>query len=252
MLEDKLFERFPCDAIYGLHNWPGAPVGHFAIRKGGMMAGGCTFHATFHGTGGHGGSAPHRSTDLSIPAAHFILGLQTIVGRNISAFDTAVISVGHLGGGALEACNVLPAKVVIGGTARYFNPPVKDILEQRITEMAQHLASLHGATVDVYFDGVALPVINAEEPTEVATAAAAALVGTDAVNTTLQPVTGGEDFSFMMAEKPGAFIFLGNGVNEDGTFHGVHTPLYDFNDAAIPYGVGYWVSVVEQELQLKA
>jgi hippurate hydrolase len=252
MVQDGLFERFPCDAIYGMHNWPGAPVGRFAIRKGGMMAGGCIFHATFRGTGGHGGSAPHLSTDLSIPAAHFILGLQTIVGRNISAFDTAVISVGHLGGGAIESCNVLPAQVVIGGTARYFNPPVKDIIETRITALAQQLATLHGATVEMFFDWIAMPVINAEEQTEVAIAAAASLVGANEVDREIQPVTGGEDFSFMMAEKPGAFIFLGNGVNEDGSFHGVHTPLYDFNDAAIPYGVGYWVSVVEQELQLQA
>ncbi len=252
MLQDGLFERFPCDAIYGMHNWPGTPVGQFGICKGGMMAGGCTFHATFRGTGGHGGNAPHLSTDLSIPAAHFILGLQTIVGRNISAFDTAVISVGHLGGGALAACNVLPAEITVGGTARYFNPPVKDILETRITALAQQLATLHGATAELYFDWIALPVFNADEPTDVAIAAASFLVGTNAVNTEIRPVTGGEDFSFMMQQKPGAFIFLGNGANEDGSFHGVHTPLYDFNDAAIPYGVGYWVSVVEQELKLQA
>ena len=252
MLRDGLFERFPCDAIYGMHSWPGRPVGRFGLRKGGMMAGGCTFHATFRGTGGHGGSAPHLSVDLSIPVAHFILGLQTIVGRNISAFDSAVISVGHLGGGAIESCNVLPAQVVVGGTARYFNPPVKDVLETRITALAQQFAALHGATVEMLFDWVALPVINADEPTDVAVAAARALVGGDAVEAAMPPVTGGEDFSFMMAEKPGAFIFLGNGVNEDGSFHGVHTPLYNFNDAAIPYGVGYWISVVEQELNLRS
>ncbi len=252
MLADGLFERFPCDAVYGLHNMPGIPTGHFAICKGGFMAGGCSFRVRFTGTGGHGGNAPHLSTDLSIVQAHFVLGLQSVVGRNISAFDTAVISVGHIGGGSIEACNVMPAELVVAGTARYFNPPVKHIIDRRIRELAASLASLHGAGVTVEIDWVAEPLINHAEQTDVAVAAAAGLVGAEAVNPNTKPVTGGEDFAFMLAAKPGAFIFLGNGINADGSFHGVHTPLYDFNDDIIPLGVAYWAGIVEQELALKA
>ncbi len=252
MLRDGLFERFPCDAIYGLHCMPGTAVGQFAINTGGFMAGGCIFHARFRGTGGHGGSSPHLSTDLSIVQAHFVLGLQAIVGRNISAFDTAVISVGHIGGGALESCNVMPAEIVVGGTARYFNPPVKDIIESRITELAHGLAKLHGATAELMFDWVAEPLVNQAEQTEVAAAAASTVVGTANVDAKAAPRTGGEDFAFMMKEKPGAFMFIGNGVNPDGSFHGVHTPHFNFNDAMIPLGVAYWAGVVAQELSLKA
>ncbi len=252
MLGDKLFERFPCDAIYGLHTMPGTPVGAFGINTGGFMAGGCIFHARFKGTGGHGGSAPHLSVDLSIVQAHFVLGLQTIIGRNISAFDTAVISVGHIGGGAIESCNVLPAEITVGGTARYFNPTVKPIIENRITELAHGLAALHGATAELMFDWVAEPLVNQPEQTAVAAAAAISVVGTPNVDTKSPPRTGGEDFAFMMREKPGAFMFIGNGVNPDGSFHGVHTPKFNFNDDIIPLGVAYWAGVVEQELKLRA
>jgi hippurate hydrolase len=252
MLEDKLFERFPCDAIYGLHCMPGIEVGKFAINKGGFMAGGCIFHARFRGTGGHGGSSPHLSTDLSLVQAHFVLGLQQIVGRNISAFDTAVISVGHIGGGAIESCNVMPAEIVVGGTARYFNPPVKAVIERRITELAHGLAALHGATAELMFDWVAEPLVNQAEQTDVAAAAAGTVVGAAGVDAKAPPRTGGEDFAFLMKEKPGAFMFIGNGVNADGSFHGVHTPQFNFNDAIIPLGVAYWAGVVAQELALKA
>jgi hippurate hydrolase len=250
MLADGLFERFPCDAVYGMHNRPGMPVGQFGIRKGGAMAGGCTFRVRFTGTGGHGGATPHLSTDLSIVQAHFVLGLQTIVGRNISAFDPAVISVGHIGGGDIEACNVMPAQLTVGGTARHYTAPVRDIIDRRIRELAAGLASLHGAGADVEIDWVAAPLVNHDEQTDVAVAAAAAVAGAAAVDARLAPSGGGEDFAYMLEAKPGAFIFLGNGTDAEGCGHGVHTPHYDFNDAAIPHGVAYWVSLVHQELQL--
>ena len=250
MLADGLFERFPCDAIYGMHNRPGMPVGEFGIRKGGAMAGGCMFKVTFTGKGGHGGSTPHLSVDLSIVQAHFVLGLQTIVGRNISAFDPAVISVGYIGGGAIESCNVMPAELTVGGTARHYSASARDIITTRITELAEGLAKLHGAGVEVFFDWVAAPLVNHDEQTDVAVAAASAVVGDKAVNANLPATGGGEDFAYMLQVKPGAFIFLGNGSAPDGTVHGVHTPLYDFNDAAIPHGVGYWVELVQQELRL--
>ncbi|MCC6716531.1 MAG: amidohydrolase, partial [Acetobacteraceae bacterium] len=246
MLADGLLERFPCDALFGMHNSPGMPVGQFGIRKGAAMAGGCLFHVRFTGRGGHGGSTPHLSVDLSVVQAHFVLGLQTIVGRNISAFEPAVISVGFIGGGAQDSANVMPAEMVVSGTARYYSDPTKAIIERRIRELAEGLAALHGAGVEVRFDWVAEPLVNADEPTDVAIAAAAAVVGTAAVNPHIAQTGGGEDFAFMLRHKQGAFIRIGNG--EDSA--GVHTPQFDFNDAAIPYGVAYWVALVRQELRM--
>ena len=246
MLADGLLERFPCDALFGMHCSPGMPVGQFGIRKGVAMAGGCMFHVTFTGKGGHGGATPHLSVDLSIVQAHFVLGLQTIVGRNISAFDPAVISVGHIGGGDRESANVMPAKMTVSGTARHYKDATKEIIERRITELAEGLAKMHGAGVEVEFVWVAEPLENADEPTDMAIAAAAAIVGAEAVNPNMPQTGGGEDFAYMLRQKQGAFIRIGNGEGSSG----VHTPKFDFNDAAIPYGVAYWVELVKQELKL--
>ena len=250
MLADGLFERFPCDAVYGMHNKPDAPIGTFHIRKGGFLAGGCMWVATFKGPGGHGGSSPHLVPDLSVVAANFMLGLQTIVGRNISAFDTAVISVGHISGGSLDSCNVMPAELIVGGTARYYAPAVKTIIDQRMRTLAQSQAALHGAQADVTFNWMAEPLINHDAQTDVAVAAARGVVGENAVDDAAKPITAGEDFGFMLQAKPGSFIMLGNGLKDDGSFHGVHTPHFDFNDAIIPLGVEYWVELVKQELKL--
>ncbi len=246
MLADGLLERFPCDALYGMHTSPGMKVGQFGIREGVAMAGGCMFHVRFTGNGGHGGATPHLSVDLSIVQAHFVLGLQTIVGRNISAFDPAVISVGHIGGGARDSANVMPAEMTVSGTARYYKDSTKEIIERRIRDLAEGLASLHGAGVEVAFVWVAEPLVNAEEQTEVAVAAASALVGAAAVDPAMPPTGGGEDFAYMLKRKQGAFIRIGNGEGSAG----VHTPQFDFNDEAIPYGVAYWVELVKQELKL--
>ncbi len=246
MLDDGLLERFPCDALFGMHCSPGMPVGQFGIRKGVAMAGGCMFHVTFTGKGGHGGATPHLSVDLSIVQAHFVLGLQTIVGRNISAFDPAVISVGHIGGGDRESANVMPAKMTVSGTARHYKDATKEIIERRIRELAEGLAKMHGAGVEVEFVWVAEPLENADEPTDMAIAAASAIVGAEAVNPNMPQTGGGEDFAYMLRRKQGAFIRIGNGEGSAG----VHTPKFDFNDAAIPYGVAYWVELVKQELKL--
>lgn len=246
MLADGLLERFPCDALFGMHTSPGMPIGRFGIRKGASLAGGCMFHVRFTGKGGHGGSTPHLSIDLSIVQAHFVLGLQTIVGRNISAFEPAVISVGYIGGGAQESANVMPAEMIVSGTARYYSDKTKETIERRIRELAEGLAALHGAGVEINFVWVAVPLINADEPTDAAIAAAGAVVGADAVDAALPPTGGGEDFAYMLREKQGAFIRIGNGADSAG----VHTPKFDFNDEAIPYGVAYWVELVRHELKL--
>ena len=250
MLNDGLFERFPCDAVYGMHNMPGLPVGSFAICRGPALAGSSRWAVTFTGPGGHGGNGPHLTSDLTVVLAHFIMGLQTIVSRNVPPIDTAVIRIGSINGGSIEAGNVMPAKIVVGGTARCFSPHVKTVIETRMRELAKQLAAMHGAQAEMSMSWGAEPLVNHSEQTDVAIAAASALVGKEAVNGKARPVTGGEDFAHMLLRKPGAFIFVGNGTAPDGEAHGLHTPKYDFNDDAIPVGVGYWVSLVRQELKL--
>jgi amidohydrolase len=248
MLADRLFERFPVDSVYGMHNSPGVPVGTFGIRKGACAAGVGTWRVSFRGDGGHGGASPHRSQDLSIVQAHFILGLQSIVGRNVPPLETAVISVGHLSGGAPDAPNVMPSEIKVEGTVRYYAAEVREILERHIHELAQGLAGLHGATAESSLRWLAAPVINHDEQTDVAAAAAVALVGSHAVDVDSPKSTGGEDFGYMLQAREGAIIGIGNGVGPAGTWHALHTPNYDFNDEILPLGAAYWVSVVRQEL----
>jgi hippurate hydrolase len=247
MLADGLFERFPVDAVYGLHNEPGMPVGQFAIRPGPAMAAADRWVVTFRGTGGHGGAAPHLSTDVTVLQAQFVLALQTVVSRNIAAVDTAVISVGAIHGGSMESLNVMPAELVIGGTARSYTPAVRNTIERRIGELASGLAGSFGCSAEVAYRRGTSPLLNHEEQTEVAMEAAAALVGAGNVEGNAPLVLGAEDFSAMLEARPGAFMFMGNGGG-GATSQGLHTPYYDFNDDAIPYGVGYWVSLVEREL----
>ncbi|MCW3477163.1 amidohydrolase [Rhodovastum sp. RN2-1] len=250
MLKDGLFERFPCDAVYGMHNMPGIPVGKFSIRKGPYMASASRWQAIFRGNGGHGGASPHLAADLSIVQAHFVLGLQTIVGRNVPPVETAVISVGYIGGGSNLSVNVMPSELVVSGTARCFTYATRDIINARMAELAHTLAKLHGATVEFTIDWGAPAVVNHDEQVDVAVAVASGVVGAEHVEPNAPPITGGEDFAYMLEAKPGAFIFIGNGVNADGSYHAVHTPLYDFNDAIIPLGVAWWVGIVQQELNM--
>jgi hippurate hydrolase len=223
MLADGLFERFPCDAIYGLHNSPELPAGHFAIRPGPALAAADRFTVTFRGTGGHGGAAPHLATDVTVVQAHFVLSLQTIVGRNVPAIEAAVLSVGSITGGSPEAPNVMPAALTVSGTSRSYTAPVRDLLERRIGELAHGLAAAHGCTAEVeYRRGVPATVNHAEQ------------------------VKVAEDFSVMLEARPGAFMFIGGGA--EGKSAGLHTPHFDFNDDIIPLGVAYWSSIVGAEL----
>ncbi|MGG5890499.1 M20 aminoacylase family protein [Falsiroseomonas sp. HC035] len=248
MLDDQLFERFPCDAVYGMHNMPGLPLGQFALRKGPLMAGSGRWVTTFRGKGGHGGNSPHLANDLALVQAVFIQMLQGIVSRNVPALESVVVSVGHIAGGAREALNVMPAELVVGGTMRAFNSAMQELVERRIHELGQLAAASQGATVEVSLWWNAIPLVNHERETEVMAAAARAVAGEDGVDAATRPVTGGEDFAFMLKAKPGAFVFLGTGTAPDGTAHALHSSLYDFNDAALPHGVAFWVSLVRQEL----
>jgi hippurate hydrolase len=248
MLADGLFDRFPCDAIYGLHNTAGMPVGTFASCPGPMLAAADSWGVTFRGVGGHGGLAPHLSTDITYAQAHFVLGLQGIVGRNVAPLDTAVISVGYISGGSADSPNVIPAELVIAGTARSYSDAVRTLLEQRLIALAESTASAWGCQADATYTRGPSALINQPEQTKVGLAAATAIVGADRVNGTLRPTTGGEDFAEMMRFRPGAFMRIGNGVAADGSYNAPHTPKYDFNDEIIPDGIAYWTNIVHQEL----
>jgi amidohydrolase len=251
MIKDGLFERFPCDAVYGLHNSPGMQASSFATCVGPMLAAADSWKVVFRGVGGHGGSQPHLSTDITYAQAHFVLGLQGIVGRNVAPADTCVISVGYIHSGDAQAANVVPCELQIGGTARTYSEEVRGLVERRIAELAQATAQAWGCESEASYRRGPSALHNKADQVEVAVAAATRVAGADKVVSNLRPSTGGEDFAEMAQLRPAAFMRIGNGVEADGSFRGLHTALYDFNDAIIPDGVRYWVNVVSEELGLK-
>ena len=191
---------------------------------------------------------PHLSTDVTVVQAHFVLALQTIVGRNIAAVEPAVISVGYIGGGARRSANVMPAEIIISGTSRSYSEATRDIIERRMRELATTLAAAHGCSAAVDFHRLGKALVNHAEQTEVAIKAAASLVGGGKVDGNTKPITAGEDFTEMLLRKPGAFMFIGNGVDAEGGAHGLHTPKFEFNDDILTLGASYWVSLVREEL----
>lgn len=248
MLADGLFDRFPCDTVYGMHNLPGLPVGRFEIREGPYVAAPDIFKVTFMGNGGHGGLAPHLANDATIAQAHFVLAIQNIIGRNIPAVDPAVISVGSINGGTAAAPNVIPTSVTITGTVRSFSKEVQDIIERRMRELAQAHATAQGCSVEVEYERSNPAIVNAADATQSMVSAAKALVGENQVDANAKLIMGSDDFAWFSQSRPGAFINIGNGVNDDGSFHSVHTPLYDFNDEILTLGAAFWVSLVHHEL----
>ncbi len=248
MVEQGLFERFPVDSVYGMHNMPGIPVGKFQTRTGAFLAASDSWTVKFHGTGGHGGAGAHLATDATLSLAHFILALQTIVSRNVPAIETAVVSVGAIAGGDPGSPNIIPSEVMVTGTARSYSPKIRDLMERRLGEIARAQAEAFGCTAEVIYQRRYPPLVTHAEQTAVSIAAASAVVGADKVEVDARPFMGSEDFSFMLAARPGGFIMIGNGVATDGKTHHVHTPGYDFNDDIIPLGVAYWVRLVEAEL----
>jgi hippurate hydrolase len=248
MVQEGLFDRFPVDAVYGMHNMPGIPAGEFRTRTGAFLAASDTWTVVFNGTGGHGGAGAHLATDATLPLAHFIMALQTIVSRNIAAAETAVISVGSIEGGDAGSPNIIPSRVKITGTARSYNPKVRDLMEKRLTELAHAQAAAFGCSAEVIYERRYPPLVTHAEPTAISITAASALVGSDKVETNCPPFTGSEDFSFMLQARPGGFIMIGNGTAKDGSVHHVHTPGYDFNDDILTLGSAYWVQLVRTEL----
>ena len=237
MIADGLFERFPCDAIFGLHNWPGLPAGRFGFVEGPAMASVDWAGIEIVGKGGHG-AAPHETVDPVVVAAHLVTALQTIVSRNVDPLDAAVITVGSIHGG--HAANVIPDSVELKITIRTFRPEVRAQLEQRIPALARSLASGFGAEAEVDYRLGFPSVVNHPAETRFARSVALDLFGADGVIEDLRPRTASEDFAFLLEERPGCFLFLGTGAGEP-----LHSPRYRFNDAVIAPAAAYWARLAE-------
>ena len=240
MLQDGLFERFPCDTIYALHNRPGLDIGKFCISPGPSSAGGAFFDIRISGVGAHG-ARPEVSVDPVLIASHIVTALQSIVARNVPPSETAVLSVTRIVSG--EAYNVIPETASIAGTARAFNADVMAKIEANMKRIAKGVAEGFGATAEVDFRVIFAPLINDAVPTQHIADAAATLVGEAKVDRNKPPSMGSEDFSFMMEKVPGAYIQVGNGDSAQ-----LHNPAYDFNDACTPYGAAVLATVAVQNL----
>ena len=248
MVEEGLFELFPCDAVFALHNMPGMPVGQFGFRAGAFMPSSDTVIVTVQGKGGHG-SAPHLAADPVVAAAHIIVALQTIVSRNVDPREMAVISVGAIHGG--DAPNVIPDKVEMRLTVRAFRPETREMLRQRITELVQAQAQTLGVQAQVDYHWRYPSLINDEASTAFARQVALDWLGEQGVMPSLEPLTGSEDFSFMLQACPGCYLIVGNGQGEHHHTGGcmVHNPGYDFNDAILPIAASYWVQLANAFLK---
>jgi hippurate hydrolase len=243
MVEEGLFERFPCDAVYGMHNWPGLPAGTFAINHGPMMAALDTFEITVQGRGTHA-AMPERGIDPFTVVAQITLALQTIPSRVLSAMDSAVVSLTQIHGG--DAWNVIPDQVLMRGTVRCFSPDIQDRVEAALRTMCRSTAEAHGATATVVYRRGYPPTINSHEETDMAIAAARAVAGEGQVQIACKPSMASEDFAFMLQAKRGAYIWMG----ADGAQPSLplHNPRYDFNDDTLGLGAAYWVKLVETVL----
>ena len=237
VVKDDLMERFGVQEVYGMHNMPGIPVGHFAIRPGPMMASADRFTINIEGKGGHA-AMPHNCIDTVVVAAHVITALQTIASRNADPLDSVVVSVCTVKAG--DAFNVIPQTAMLLGTVRTLSPEVRDLAETRIRAITENVCAAFGATAQVEYERGYPVTMNDPEKTDFMAGVARAVSGENAVDTTVLPLMGAEDFSFMLEKRPGAYIFLGNGDTA-----GVHHPAYDFNDEASPYGVSLWAKIVE-------
>ncbi|NGP17333.1 M20 aminoacylase family protein [Devosia aurantiaca] len=243
MLQDGLVERFGIDEFYGMHNWPGIPVGQFGIRAGGIMAATDRFYIDVEGVGGHA-ARPQTTVDPIIVSAQLVTALQTIVSRNLDPLESAVLSVTMVEAG--EADNVISRTAKITGTVRTLDGAVQDFIEARLGEFVPQFAQSFGAKASIRYARGYPVTVNSPEQTAFAADVARDVVGASNVDDDAAPSMGGEDFSFMLNERPGAYIFIGNGPTSE-----LHTDTYDFNDEAIPVGVSYWVRLVERALPLR-
>jgi amidohydrolase len=243
MIEDGLFEKFPCDAIFGMHNRPNLPVGHFAVHSGPMMAGGAFFDIRVTGMGTHG-ARPETGIDPVIVASHITISLQTIVSRNVPPLEAAVVSVTKIQTGS--AYNVIPQTAHLAGTARAFSRTVMATIEDRMKRIAEGVSGAFGAKAEIEFRLIFAPTINNPKEAKLAARICSEVVEAKNVRRNPSLIMGSEDFSFMLEKVPGCFINIGSGV-EKGVCE-VHNPAYDFNDAALPVGVEFFTRLVEARL----
>ncbi len=246
MVAEGLFERFPAEAVYGLHNLPGLRLGAVAVNAGPVLAGSDTWEVTLRGAGTHG-AKPHLGTDATLAAAQFITALQGIVARELDPLEAGVVSVGHIAAGNPAAPNVIPSEVFLRGTARSFSADTRDLLERRIGEIARGVAAIHGVAAEPRYIRRLGPTVNHAAQAGIAARAAAATLGEGGVVHDQPPITAGEDFSVMLERVPGAYAWLGTGEPaHPESVH--HNPHFAFNDEALPIGAAWWCGVVEAEL----
>ena len=243
MIEEGLFEKFPVDSVYGMHNWPGQETGLFAVTDGPLMASFDIFKLSITGHGAHGGM-PHRGIDPIPVAAEIISALQTIVSRAIDPVDSAVVTVTQIHAG--NAWNIIPDSVLLCGTARSFKPEVQNVQELAIRRIAEGICHAHNCKLEMMYQRRYPPTVNETQATKAAARAAADVSGPERIITNPTPSMGSEDFAFMLNEKPGCYVWIGNGSVEGGCM--LHNPNYDFNDDILAIGASYWARLVEIEL----
>lgn len=242
MVEQGLFDKFACDSVYGMHNWPGMPVGQFGLRSGPMMASFDIFEIELTGRGSHA-ALPHTGIDPVVAASALVQALQSIASRNVDPIESAVVSVTQIHAG--DTWNVIPDAAVLRGTTRAFRPEVQDLIERRVREICSGIAAAYGAQVSVRYERRYPPTVNAARETEICASVLERMVGPQNV-LRVPPVMGSEDFAFMLQAKAGCYVFVGNGPGEGGCM--LHNPNYDFNDAVLPLGASYWANLVEHIL----
>jgi len=246
MIDDGLFEQFPADCVFGMHNFPDIPLGHFAVKSGAMMASFDCFEITLTGQATHA-AMPHLGNDAIVASAQLINALQTIVSRSLNPADPAVVSITQIHAG--NTWNAIPESVVLRGTFRCFSSTVQTTIANKITQLVNSICGGFDVSADIRFnpENAGYPVtFNSEAETAIALKAAQAVAGEDRVNQQPTPSMGSEDFAFMLQEKPGCYLWIGNGSSENGCL--LHNPHYDFNDEILPAGAAYWVKLVEMKL----
>ena len=238
MINDGLFQKFPMDSVYGLHNWPGIAVGEMAIHHGTVMAGVNRFEITLRGQGGHA-AMPHLANDVIVAAGQLALSLQTVTSCSLNPLESAVVGLTRLHAGS--AWNVLPEEATLRGTIRILEAETQGKIEAAITRLADGTSAAYGATAKTKFMYIDPPTVNTETEALRCLEIARALLGKDRVTDKARPSMAAEDFSCMLEQRPGCYVWLGNGPENDG--HTLHSPHYDFNDAIIPIGISYWVQL---------
>ena len=249
MIDDGLFERFPVESVYGMHNWPGMAAGTIGINPGPMMAAADRITIEINGRGGHGAHA-YQTIDPVLVAGHIITAVQSIVSRNVRGIDSAVISLCALQAGDLGAMSVIPSKATLVGTVRTFSPEVQDLVERRLNELCSGIAMGFGATASVNYERIYPATINSEAEARFAGDVAQHLVGKDHVVRDLEPSMGAEDFSFMLQVKPGAYFRIGQGTSHSSGY--LHNNRYDFNDEILPLGSALHAGLIDHGMPLAA